>query len=587
MDRAKKVVNEKNERILLEMTKQPGNDTCADCGAKGPRWASHNLGVFLCIRCGGLHRKMGTHISKVKSISLDSWTPEQIENMRQWGNLKANAKWNPHSELHPVPVNASDSEMERYIRNKYERQIYRDHPDKPKQSTFSSSVPPPTPPRRAANDSIIKYNNNERGNHDSALRQLKDMGFTDHARNREVLNTTNGDLSAAIEILCRLPSGSAPSASSSIVSNISSDEKLTQLWNMGFQDEAKNRDALRRTGGNVEVAAALLLEARNAESLNNNSTSSPKSNPSVNPQTEQQRMQIKLPISQSSGQSLINSSKQIPFQNTTQNSSQTILDAFGSLSSETEIQQPLTQQQQNKFDKNAILSLFSAPQQSLISHNPNSFNSINNGIPLRSASSAEQQNQFSQTQQNLVSRGVGFNSNQSILSNSTFENARTSTPSGTDLFGLNFSTSSSTMSSNEFNGLNSGFGGRMNSYEARAYDGSLISNTSNIPFRTNNADNNLFGVSMQQNSIVSPEMMANRQNSLPNFGNVTSISSFPLIENTNMSYTSMNTTSDHGIGQLQQIVPSGFGTQQISPFSNGRPNQSNGLLSHQQKNLIN
>ncbi|RGB27328.1 hypothetical protein C1646_391179 [Rhizophagus diaphanus] len=163
------------------------------------------------------------------------------------------------------------------------------------------------------------------------------MGFTDHARNREVLNTTNGDLSAATEILCRLPSGSAPSTSSSIVSNISSDDKLTQLWNMGFQDEAKNRDALRRTGGNVEVAAALLLEARNAESLNNNIASSPKSNPSVNPQIEQQRMQIKLPISQSSGQSLINSSssKQIPFQNTTQNSSQTILDAFGSLSSET------------------------------------------------------------------------------------------------------------------------------------------------------------------------------------------------------------------------------------------------------------
>jgi hypothetical protein len=44
-----------------------------------PRWASHNLGVFLCIRCGGLHRRMGTHISKVKSVSMDSWTMEQIE----------------------------------------------------------------------------------------------------------------------------------------------------------------------------------------------------------------------------------------------------------------------------------------------------------------------------------------------------------------------------------------------------------------------------------------------------------------------------------------------------------------------------
>ncbi|GBB87827.1 hypothetical protein RclHR1_14310004 [Rhizophagus clarus] len=558
------------------MTKQPGNDTCADCGAKGPRWASHNLGVFLCIRCGGLHRKMGTHISKVKSISLDSWTPEQIENMRQWGNLKANAKWNPHPELHPVPVNASDSEMERYIRNKYERRIYCDHPDKPKQSTFSSPAPPPTPPRRAANDSIIKYDN-EHGNHDSALRQLKDMGFTDHARNREVLNTTNGDLSAAIEILCRLPSGSTSSTSSSTIPNISSDDKLTQLWNMGFQDEAKNRDALRRTGGNVEVAAALLLEARNAKNLNNNNASSPKPNPSVNYQTEQQRMQIKLPVSQSSSPSFIDSSSSQ--QISSQNSSQNILDPFGSLSLGTENQQPLSQQQQNKFDKNAILSLFSTPQQSSISNNFNSINSINNGIPLRSASSVGQQHQFSQTQQNLVSRRVGLNSNQSTLSNSTFENAKTPTSSGilneTDLFGLNFNTSNSTVSSNGFKGLNNGFDGRMNSFETGANNGSFIPDIPNIPFRNNNglsSNNDL------QNSIISPGMMADRQNSLPNFGNVTS-TSFPLIENTNMLFTSTNTSSYHRIGQ--QITPSNFGTHRINPFSNGQLNQSD----EQQKNL--
>jgi hypothetical protein len=35
-------------------------------------------GVFLCIRCSGIHRGMGTHISKVKSIDLDAWTPEQM-----------------------------------------------------------------------------------------------------------------------------------------------------------------------------------------------------------------------------------------------------------------------------------------------------------------------------------------------------------------------------------------------------------------------------------------------------------------------------------------------------------------------------
>jgi hypothetical protein len=37
------------------------------------------LGVFLCMRCATIHRKLGTHISKVKSLSMDSWTNEQVE----------------------------------------------------------------------------------------------------------------------------------------------------------------------------------------------------------------------------------------------------------------------------------------------------------------------------------------------------------------------------------------------------------------------------------------------------------------------------------------------------------------------------
>ncbi len=44
----------------------------------GPRWTSWNIGVFICIRCAGFHRNLGVHISKVKSVNLDSWTGEQI-----------------------------------------------------------------------------------------------------------------------------------------------------------------------------------------------------------------------------------------------------------------------------------------------------------------------------------------------------------------------------------------------------------------------------------------------------------------------------------------------------------------------------
>ena len=41
-------------------------------------------------RCSGIHRGMGTHISRVKSVDLDTWTDEQLASVVKWGNAKAN-----------------------------------------------------------------------------------------------------------------------------------------------------------------------------------------------------------------------------------------------------------------------------------------------------------------------------------------------------------------------------------------------------------------------------------------------------------------------------------------------------------------
>ncbi len=41
-------------------------------------------------RCSGIHRGMGTHISRVKSVDLDAWTDEQLQSVLRWGNSRAN-----------------------------------------------------------------------------------------------------------------------------------------------------------------------------------------------------------------------------------------------------------------------------------------------------------------------------------------------------------------------------------------------------------------------------------------------------------------------------------------------------------------
>ncbi|KAF5313025.1 hypothetical protein D9619_003578 [Psilocybe cf. subviscida] len=117
MSRQDKATTDRFARTLRELVKRPENKVCSDCKRNDPRWASWNLGVFLCIRCSGIHRSMGTHISKVKSVDLDIWTPEQMESIQKWGNHLANLYWEAHLKPGHVPP---EHKMESFIRSKYE-----------------------------------------------------------------------------------------------------------------------------------------------------------------------------------------------------------------------------------------------------------------------------------------------------------------------------------------------------------------------------------------------------------------------------------------------------------------------------------
>ncbi|XXG65980.1 hypothetical protein AAC387_Pa05g3548 [Persea americana] len=116
-----------NLRRVKELLHKSDNRTCADCGAADPKWASANIGVFICLKCCGVHRSLGTHISKVLSVTLDEWSDEEVDNMIEvGGNSSANAIYEAHlpeGSVKPSPDSSHEERMH-FIRSKYELQEF-------------------------------------------------------------------------------------------------------------------------------------------------------------------------------------------------------------------------------------------------------------------------------------------------------------------------------------------------------------------------------------------------------------------------------------------------------------------------------
>ncbi|XP_034400640.1 stromal membrane-associated protein 2 isoform X2 [Cyclopterus lumpus] len=113
------------QAVLNSLLALEDNKFCADCQSKGPRWASWNLGIFVCIRCAGIHRNLGVHISKVKSVNLDQWTQEQVQCVQEMGNAKAKRLYEAFlPECFQCPE--TDQSAEIFIRDKYDKKKYMD-----------------------------------------------------------------------------------------------------------------------------------------------------------------------------------------------------------------------------------------------------------------------------------------------------------------------------------------------------------------------------------------------------------------------------------------------------------------------------
>ncbi|KAI9007301.1 hypothetical protein BC832DRAFT_539459 [Gaertneriomyces semiglobifer] len=337
IERAKRKKDEANVKILQELLSLTENQNCADCGERGPRWASVNLGAFLCIRCGGLHRKLGTHISKIKSITLDSWTPEQIELMKQWGNRRVNEKFLAGGSP-PVPSN-SDYDMEAYIRNKYEKRLFE-----------TAGGAAKLQDQALARDAQL---------YATQLKQLHSMGFSDDARNLSALKRTNGNINSAIDIVVSLASPTRTTAPSLPARPGSAQPQQQQpspqrAGPTGFGSDQPPLPP-RVDSASPAPNAAFVLDPPSSANRGNRA----RGTPTGNQQVQQQQQQPQQPQKSGQDEDLFG-----PFSNAGEDifAPQPVSNAFPNTQQQAFTGNPsMPQQSQPKNSKESILSLFNAP----------------------------------------------------------------------------------------------------------------------------------------------------------------------------------------------------------------------------------
>ncbi|KAF3848036.1 hypothetical protein F7725_021064 [Dissostichus mawsoni] len=119
---AKRKQEEKHLKMLREMTSLPPNRKCFDCDQRGPTYANMTVGSFVCTSCSGILRGLNPP-HRVKSISMTTFTQQEIEYLQKHGNEVCKRIWLSlyDDRTTSVPDFREPQKVKEFLQEKYEK----------------------------------------------------------------------------------------------------------------------------------------------------------------------------------------------------------------------------------------------------------------------------------------------------------------------------------------------------------------------------------------------------------------------------------------------------------------------------------
>ena len=115
-------LNSNKKKLITNLINE---NICSDCGAQKPTWLSLNWMTMICIECSSIHRSLGVHISKIRSLELDNIINEYLELLNIIRQTEINSILEEKISGNEKPkFNSTREQKEFFIINKYSKKKY-------------------------------------------------------------------------------------------------------------------------------------------------------------------------------------------------------------------------------------------------------------------------------------------------------------------------------------------------------------------------------------------------------------------------------------------------------------------------------